>query len=77
MKGRQADKVFFSKIQAVEEITKFEAFMVWNGDSSFPRKHTGSTIVGLADTKGEFKIISTSLGFQPGSALSLLLRVSK
>lgn len=31
--------------------------------------------VGLADTKGKFKIISTSLSFQPGSAL--LLRVSK
>lgn len=46
--------------------------MVWNGESSFTRKHTGSTNVGLADTKGEFKIISTSLGFQPGSALSLL-----
>lgn len=48
--------------------------MVWNGDSSFTRKHTGSTNVGLADTKGEFKITSTSLSSQPGSALSLQLK---
>lgn len=64
MKGLQIH--FLGKIYSLGKIcllgknTKFEAFLLWNSDSPFICKHTGSTNMSLAGRTQNLKITTSS-----------------